>query len=362
MDSTTDTIARPGSDTLPPPGDPVATAPWPGQISQAAPSLPTVVAAIPRPATAPSAFASALTPTPPASTVPTGSGTARRAVSWILLLAAVGGLGYAGVQYGPELIERVGASTGVDEPEAPLVYPSGSTAPARVRSATFTVDEIDAMAGTPTYEATVDFETGVSRVVISRPDTADLEVLTLYDQAVIRRVDDDQWYSLPGGDFPVDLSLGRARWVRTIDELVPAGIRRYTTIEDATESTVGTVAVRRLVISADPAQLLRATTPAPATSGADPALVDGVASPNAPMEVVLAPGIAVAPGVQGIESLAMEVWIDADGLVRKSVMPPELGGETITVTSVSPDAWVPVYPTPEQTRPITAQSLFHLGI
>lgn len=362
MDSTTDTMARPDTGTLPPPGDPVSAAPWPGQISQA-PSLPTVVAAVPRPATVASPFASALTPAPPASvTASAGAGKARRAVSWIFLLAVVGGLGYAGVRYGPELIERVGATKGVDEPDAPLVYPSGTSAPAPVRTATFTVDEVDAMAGTPSYEATVDFETGVSRVVISRPDTADLEVLTLYDQAVIRRVDDDQWYSLPGGDFPVDLSLGRARWVRTLDELVPAGIRQYTTIEEATESTVGTVAARRLVISADPAQLLRATAPAAATAGADPAPVDGAANPIASTQVVLAPGITVAPGVQGIESLAMEVWVDDDGLVRKSVMPPELGGETITVTAVSPDAWVPVYPTPEETRPITAQALFHLGI
>jgi hypothetical protein len=43
-------------------------------------------------------------------------------------------------------------------------------------------------------------------------------------------------------------------------------------------------------------------------------------------------------------------------------MPVELGGETITVTSVSPDAWEPLFPTPDAVQPLTAQALFRLGI
>jgi hypothetical protein len=58
----------------------------------------------------------------------------------------------------------------------------------------------------------------------------------------------------------------------------------------------------------------------------------------------------------------MEIWVDDTGLVRKSVMPPELGGETITVTSVSPEAFQPVFPTPESVEPLTAQVLFRLGL
>jgi hypothetical protein len=48
--------------------------------------------------------------------------------------------------------------------------------------------------------------------------------------------------------------------------------------------------------------------------------------------------------------------------VRKSVMPAELGGETITVSSVSPDAFEPLFPTPDVVQPLTAQVLFRLGI
>ena len=58
----------------------------------------------------------------------------------------------------------------------------------------------------------------------------------------------------------------------------------------------------------------------------------------------------------------MEIWVDDSGIVRKSVLPAELGGETITVTSVSPDAWEPAFPTPDAVQPLTAQALFRLGI
>ena len=68
------------------------------------------------------------------------------------------------------------------------------------------------------------------------------------------------------------------------------------------------------------------------------------------------------PGLDGVAGLTMEIWIDDTGLVRKSVMPAELGGETITVTSVSPDAWEPLFPTPDAVQPLTAQALFRLGI
>ena len=58
----------------------------------------------------------------------------------------------------------------------------------------------------------------------------------------------------------------------------------------------------------------------------------------------------------------MEVWVDDTGLVRKSVLPQELGGETITVTSVSAEAWEPQFPLPDAVQPLTAQALFRLGL
>ena len=98
---------------------------------------------------------------------------------------------------------------------------------------------------------TADFESGVAKVVIPRTDTPNLEMLTLWDQAFIRRVDEPTWYNLPRGDFPFDFALGSARWVRTLDELVSPTIRPFTTIDEATETSVGTTPTRRLVVSAD---------------------------------------------------------------------------------------------------------------
>jgi hypothetical protein len=70
----------------------------------------------------------------------------------------------------------------------------------------------------------------------------------------------------------------------------------------------------------------------------------------------------VQPGIDGVESLTMEIWVDDSGLVRKSVMPAQLGGETITVSAVSADAWEPMFPTPDVIEPMTAQALFRLGL
>ena len=361
MDDTTDTLTRPG---LPPPlaassPPPAPTAPWPGQISQAAPLLPSVTAQVPRPATtnaAPNAaFFSDDLFSPPAQqggAQRKGRSALRRTVSWLFVLAVLGGLGYAGVTYGPDVKDQITGSDVVDEPSAPLVFPLPTATPEVVRSATFTVSEPDPFGGTQHYEVSADFESGVTQVVIPRTDTPDLEILTLWDTAFIRRIDDPVWYSMPRGDFPVDFSLGRARWVRTLDELIPAATRSFTTIEDATDSSVGTEPTRRLVVSADPARLLQAQAAAVGPTA------DGSAPPPAP----LPPGLTLQPGLDGIENLTMEIWVDASGIIRQSVMPPELGGETITVTSVSGDAWEPPFPTPDAVQPLTTQALFRLGI
>jgi hypothetical protein len=379
MDNTTDTLTRPGF----PPPDPAAlapAAPWPGQISQAAPLLPTVAPQVPRPAsvdTNPFSAAMFESPAPRPTGGRTRAGGIRRGVTWLFVFAILAGLGYAGVTYGPDLVERFTGAEAIEGPAAPLAYPMATTAAVTVRTATFTVSEIDPFGGTQDYEVTADFESGVARVVIPRTETPDLEILTLWDQSFIRRIDEPTWYQLPRGDFPIDFSMGRSRWVRTLDELLPPALRPNTTIEQANESSVGTEPTRRLLVSAAPAGLWGAppaqVTPtvevaataevAPTAEVGPPA--DGALTPAAalPEPVAALPaGITVQPGIAGVESLTMEIWIDDAGIVRKSVMPVELGGETITVTSVSPDAFEPLFPTPDVVEPLTAQVLFRLGI
>ncbi len=351
MDNTTDTLTRPAGGFAPPPS--AAPAPWPGQISQA-PTLPTVTAAVPRPAHQDAnPFASAMfqspAPQPPARS---SGGGFRRGISWLLLLAVLGGIAYAGFQYGPAMMEKVTGSDQLDEPSAPLVYPMPTVATPAIRTAAFTVSEPDAFGGTQNYDVTTDLETGVSQVVIPGGETPDLEILSVWDQSFIRRIDDPTWYSLPRGDFPIDTSLGRSRWVRTLDELVPPAARAYTTVEEATESSVGSEPARRLVLSADAIRLLQAQT-ASVTPTAN-----GTPAPAPP----LPPGINVQPAPAGVEAFTMEIWVDDAGIIRKSIMPPELGGETITVTSVTSDAFEPIFPTPDMVQPLTAQALFRLGL
>jgi hypothetical protein len=342
-----------------PPPPPV---PWPGQISQAGPALPTVAPAVPRPATTEtSPFTAAMFDTPtaqPAKKPSQRGGGVRRAVKWLLLLAILGGIAFAGVTYGPDLVERANGPDEDNGPTAPLEYPIPTATPAVVRTATFTVSELDSFGGTQTYEVTADFESGITHVVIPRTDIPDLEILTLWDQTLVRRIDEPTWYSLPRGDFPVDFSLGRSRWVRTLDELVPPDFRQFTSIDEANESSIETAPARRLVVSADPQRLIQAQ-----TAAATPT-VDGTLAPAPPLPpgITVQPDIATTASTESTDTLSMEIWVDDTGLVRKSVMPPELGGETITVTSVSPDAFQPVFPTPESVEPLTAQVLFRLGL
>ena len=301
-----------------------------------------------------------LTPQPAKKPSRRGGGL-RRQLKWLSVLAIVGGITYAGFTYGPGLVERANGTDENNGPTAPLVYPIPTATPAAVRTATFTVSELDSFGGTQTYEVTADFESGITHVVIPRTDIPDLEILTLWEQTLVRRIDEPTWYSLPRGDFPVDFSLGRSRWVRTLDELVPPDFRQFTSIDEANESSIETAPARRLVVSADPQRLMQAQTAAATPTD------DGSPAPAPP----LPPGITVQPditttegteGTDGTDTLSMEIWVDDTGLVRKSVMPPQLGGETITVTSVSPDAFQPVFPTPESVQPLTAQVLFRLGL
>lgn len=369
MDDTTDTLTRPPGGLLPPPVmSAIPSAPaapptaWPGQISQAGPTLPTVTPQVPRPAVTHTDPMGGYEPIGPqqARQQPRKRGF-RRAFSWLIVLALLGGLGYAGVMYGPDLIDRVtddadDADDGGNGAAAALVYPMATAPPAVVRTATFTVSGTDRFGGTQDYtqdyEVTADFESGMAKVVVPRADAPDLEILTLWDQAFIRRIDEPTWYTLPRGDLPLDFSLGHSRWIRTLDELVSPATRQFTTIDDATESSVGTEPARRLVVSVDAQRLLQAQ------SAASTPLADGSPPPLPPLPA----GITVQPALEGVEWLSLELWVDDTGIVRKSVLPPELGGETITVLSLSPESWQPQFPTPDAVQPLTAQVLLRLGI
>ena len=326
--------------------------------------LPQVVAAAPRPATAPTAnpfatMSDQWSPSPTPQRPPARKGHGRRGVTWLIVLAVIGGLTYAGFTYGSDLMQLATGDDSIDEPSAPTVFPTATATPIPVRTATFTVERQDSMRGPQRYEVTSDFERGISRVLIDRSDAPDLEVLTVFDQAVIRRVDEMTWYRLDRGNFPVDSEFGQARWIRTLDQLIPASIRGSVTIDRATESTVGTVATRRLLVSVDPATIVQATTPVVAPAPVDP---NAEAVAPAPATPVLPAGVTLQVGTDPVERLVIEAWIDDTGIVRKSILPAELGGETITITSLSPDEWQPVFPTEDMVQPLTASALFNLGL
>lgn len=324
----------------PPPPAPPAPPVAPQLPSVGAPSAPQPV----NTAAAASQFASAMeqpwAPQPATAPQRPGRSGRRRGVTWLVLLAILGGLGWAGYTYGPELIELAGDDDAVDEPSAPLAFPLASAAPTPVRTATFVVESTDPAAGTRVEETTIDFESRVSRTVIERPDGADLEVLTLFDDAVVRRVDQPIWYRLPRGTYPADSEFGRLRWVRTLQELIPPPVQSSASVVEASESVVGTQAARRLVVELDPASVV---------------VPEG--SPN-----VLPPGATLQVRDDATAPIRVELWVDPTGLVRKSILPAELGGETITVTSTSPEPWLPVYPTDDMVTPITASALFELGL
>ena len=346
----------------PPPVPPPSLRP-PNQINQSAPLLPHVAPAAPRPQTAPDAnpFATLMN-TPSPTTTPAGGkkrSSARRTFKWLVVLAAIGAIAYAGFTYGSDLMKLTGGEESIAEPAVALEFPTPAEPIGPIRTATFLVERPDALKGPQTFEVTTDFETGVSRVVIERSDAPNLEILTLWDTAFIRRVDEPTWYRLDRGQFPVDSEFGITRWIRSLDQILPPPLRESAVIERATESTVGTEATTRLLVSIDPAAITLAT----AVPTTPPPPADGTVAPAPPEPAVaLSPGVILQPGSDTVETLSMELWIDDAGIVRKSIMPAELGAETITITSLSPEAWQPVFPTEDMVQTLTASSMFRLGI
>jgi hypothetical protein len=117
----------------------------------------------------------------------------------------------------------------------------------------------------------------------------------------------------------------------------------------------------RLLLSIDPARL--ATAPA-APDGSTIAPTPDEATPDAEASgPTLPPGLTLTTTPDGAVTgaVSIELWFDDANVIRKLVLPPELGGETVTVLSYSADPWQPAFPTAEQVQPITANALFDLA-
>lgn len=288
-----------------------------------------------------------------------GKGSGRRGTSWLLVLAVIGGLTYVGFTSGPHLMSLATGDDSIDEPAAPLVFPTTTAAIMPIRTASFTVERADPSRGPANFEVTTDVESGISRVLVNRTDAPNLEILTLWNTAFIRRVDQPTWYRMDRGQFPIDAESGITRWVRSLDQVLPATIRQVAVIDRATRSAVGTEPTTHLWVTVDPAAISPATTqPAPL-----PPPTGGSAPPPTPAAAATLPsGMMLQQGTDSDPNLTMQLWIDSAGVVRKSIMPPELGAETITVTSLSSDEWQPVFPTDDMVEPLTAAAIFELGL
>jgi hypothetical protein len=236
------------------------------------------------------------------------------------MLAIVAGLAAAGAVYGPTLVERYrgddGEATSTDpdaaaETAAPLQLPAAPLTPPIVRTATFTVSD-ESATGVDTMRVTADFDTAVVRTVLEQPSGSIVEVLAAFDQAVVRPSDAPVWYIMNRGQFPFDGGLQRAAWVPTLEELVPPEQRASAVVTSATFATIGEIPTTHLVIDLAGEQL--------------------------------------------------EVWVEQAGIVRQQVTTTAIGRRTVTVQEVSAESWIPEFPAPDQTQPITASALATLGI
>jgi hypothetical protein len=269
----------------------------------------------------------------------------------LLVLAAVGGAVYAGITYGPALLDRAKGDTAAAEPDAPLAFPPVNPGAIPPRTATFTVEQISDAGATMGYEMTHDFETGVSRLLVDRATAPDLEMLSVFDTTNVRQVDQETWWSMPRGEFPLVGLPERQRWLRTIDEYFPAAMRPFITIDQASEAIVGTEPMRHLVVTVDAPSVARLAT--------DP--ITGQPVPPASVgEFVLPASLTATP--EALEPITVEVWVDANGMIRKLVEPAEISTATVTVTAVSPDPFTPTFPAPEVVSPLNAGQLVDLAL
>lgn len=318
--------------------------------------------------------------------------------TFVLTAAVVGGLGFAGVTYGPGLYDQYTTDEEPSEPAAPMAFPRSRTTAPDVRTATFVLDGLSS-GSEASYTITVDFETAVSRVAIDRTDGPDLEVLTFANDALVRRLDSSSWFKMERGAFPLDDQLQQTDWIRMIDDLIPPERRAGVVIDTSTVATVAGVETRHLVLTLDPALLeladetgasldpigdithaaegplsetLTADTVAalPETPVADVAEQPATATPSAtdpaagidqraPREIETVP---VAGDPMSANAIQVELWIDRQGVVRRSVGADVLGANSITILETATEAWVPDYPDATLVKPVTAAALIELGL
>jgi hypothetical protein len=254
------------------------------------------------------------------------------------------------------LARAQGEST-IDEPEAPLAFPPVVALATPARTGHFLIERPADNGSIVRYDITSDFETGVSRMLVERATTPTIEILAVFDVANLRQVDQPTWYSMPRGDFPFAGGSERQQWIRTVDDYLPAAIRPYVTIERATDSVLGTETMRHLVVTIDAAGVANnasAVVTDPLTGLQVPA------TPAAPGQFELPPNVTGSTGA--ILPVTVEMWVDSTGVIRKLVQPPELGGDTITVVAMMPDAFTPAFPAPEATTPLTASQLVDFSL
>jgi hypothetical protein len=299
-----------------------------------------------------------------------GQGGARRAFSRLVLVGVLGAGGYFGYTKGPSLYDQYVTKSGdsaAGEADAPLTFPTSPAIPMPVRTAEFM---LSGLAGSPDteYAVTIDFETNVSRVEVTRGQGPDLEVLTFGDAAVVRRVGEAQWYQVERGTFPLDDQLERADWVRTLDELLPPDRRSAVVIDRSTESTIANVPARHLLVTVDPAMLSDANLPMPTLDPVtglpvvQPLAADPLTTATLPVAGSPAVSTPSAVGVTGAPTVQIEIWVDSNGLVRQITGAPQLGADKITVLTTSDQAFIPEFPPQEQVLPLTASALVELGM
>ncbi|MEM9515396.1 MAG: hypothetical protein AAGA42_11130 [Actinomycetota bacterium] len=392
----------------------------PPSVTTAAPNLPS-----PSPVLSPAAPSHVVSSTPPsqvAATPPTttfgalpaldalapatgpatrGPSALRRGVSWVILLALLAGLVVAGVYFGPRLLELSKAETN-DAPRLPLAYPVPIADPAPVRSAAFTVTRASTAGEEVRYDANIDFESGISQVVVEHPSRPTIEIRAVFDDAVIRRIDQPTWYRTSRGTFPFDGATAPTL-VPTLDALLPLQTRGAVTILNATEETLGAVLADdadsttevSAAVANEPLQRLRleipqarlailhdappvaaieasdaAADPTPQPEpGTEPATVADAGNTPAPApDPLAAPPLIVLPvgtpdqnELAGGEPVTVDVWVDDTGIIRHLRTDSALGSETLTVRSTSTEPWVPVFPEESAVQPLTADALLALG-
>ncbi len=347
--------------SFPPPPPAFPTAAIPAQLSPVGlPQLPRNIPAMPSyvPDKPVNFLSEALLAPPTAATRrPKGASAVRRLFSWTIVLGIVGGAVFAGITYGPDLLARAQGETTIDEPAAPLAFPPVAVPAVPARTASFVIERPADNGSIVRYEVTNDFETGVSRMLVDRTTTFDIEVLAVFDVANLRRLDQPAWYSMPRGEFPFAGGAERQRWIRTVDDYFPASIRPYVTIDSATESVLGTESVRHMFVTVDAASIAAKA----AEIVTDPLTgLQVPAAPPVPGQFGLPPNLTGSTAA--IEPVTIEMWVDSSGIIRKIVEPADLGGTTTTVLSMTTDAFTPTFPAPEATTPLTAAQMADLAL